>query len=75
MTNSPTWTQKTKKNDIAPQNLLETLSKPIHRAPTQSRSLAAISKTAQGISRNSPGRKHTTTSTSYAKGLTGGNKK
>jgi hypothetical protein len=73
MTNSPSQIQKTQKTDIAPHNLLETLSKPIHHTPTQSRSLAAISETAQGKTRNSPGRKHTTTTTSYAKGTTGGN--
>jgi hypothetical protein len=72
MTNSPTRIQKTQRTDIAPQNLLDTLSRPIHQTPTRSRSLAAISETAQGKTRNSPGRKQTTTTTSYAKGTTGG---
>jgi hypothetical protein len=76
MSNSPIRTQKTQKTNIAPQNLLESLSKPANHTPTRSRSLAAISETAQGISRSSPRRKHaTTTSTSYTKGTTGGNQK
>jgi hypothetical protein len=75
MTNSPTQIQKTQKTDIAPQNLLDTLSKPMHRTPTRSCSLAAISETAQGKTRNSPGRKHISTTTSYANGMTGGSQK
>jgi ATP-dependent Clp protease ATP-binding subunit ClpA len=64
----------------SPQNLLESLMKSQkhqtqHRSLTQSRSLTAINETAQGISRHSPGQKTTTPATSYAKELTGGNKK
>jgi hypothetical protein len=34
MSNSPIRTQKTQKTNIAPQNLLESLSKPAHHTPT-----------------------------------------
>jgi hypothetical protein len=76
MTDSPERAQRKKANNMAPLNLMESLikQKPTHQTPTRSRSLTAINETAQGITKHSPGRT-TTTSTSYAKETTGGNKK
>jgi hypothetical protein len=80
MSNSPGQVFKKAVADIAPKNLLESLTKSQkhqtqHRSPARSRSLTAINKTAQGISRQSPGQKTATRATSYAKASTGGNKK
>jgi hypothetical protein len=80
MSNSPGQASKKATTDIAPKNLLETLTKSQnhqmqHRSPARLHSLMAINETAQGISRQSPGCKSATPATSYAKELTGGIKK
>jgi hypothetical protein len=80
MSNSLGQASKKVTTDITPMNLLETLTKSQnhqmqHRSLAQLRSLMAINKTVQGISRHSPGRKSATPTTSYAKESTGGNKK
>jgi hypothetical protein len=80
MSNSPRQISKKIATNIVPKNLLDSMNKlqkhrQPHQSPAQSRSLTAINETAQGIPRNSPGRKPTTTATSYAKETTGGNKK
>jgi hypothetical protein len=80
MSNSLGQASKKVTTDIAPRNLLETLTKnqnhpTQHRSLARSRSLTAINETAQGISRQSPGRKSATPATSYTKESTGGNKK
>jgi hypothetical protein len=80
MSNSPGQASKKVTTDIAPKNLLETLTKSQnhqtqHRSPARSRSLTAINTTAQGISRQSPGHKSATPTTTYAKESTGGSKK
>jgi hypothetical protein len=80
MSNSPGQISKKPATEIVPKNLLESMNKlqkhqPPHQSPAWSRSLTAINETAQGNSRNSPGRKPTTTATSYTKETTGGSKK
>jgi hypothetical protein len=77
--NSPAQLSKTTVTEIVPKNLLETLTRsqkqqPQHRSLAPSRSLAAVNKTAQGISHHSPGRKNSTPAASYTKEMTGGNK-
>jgi hypothetical protein len=73
MTDSPEQAQRKKANNMAPHNLMESLGKQkqTHQTPTRSRSLTAINKTAQGITKHSPSQT-TTTSTSYTKETTGG---
>jgi hypothetical protein len=74
MTDSPERAQRKKANNMAPHNLMESLAKQkqTHQTPTQSCSLMPINETAQGITKHSPSRTTTTTSTSYAKETTGG---
>jgi hypothetical protein len=74
MTNSPDHAQRKKANNMTQHKLMASLSKTkqTHHTPTRSCSLMAINETAQGITRHSPNRMSTTTSTSYANETTGG---
>jgi hypothetical protein len=78
MSNSPErFVSKQTTADMVLQKLLDTLkgTHPSQQTPTQSQTSNSINKTAQGIMQHLTGQKSTNPSTSYAKGMTGGNQK